>query len=114
MIIAGVKHHLSFFVTGSHYDVWTESALTPAWGAFQHYRLMAVFDNRRDTCFAGLDTAATINIDLTTLYSSSCAVIVVCAFVGLTTFPWAILKETRRFVVLFQMLRLSFLYPSFF
>ena len=93
MIVAGVRHHLSFFVTGSHYDVWTESALTPASGAFQHCRLMAVFDtSRRDTCFAGLDTAATINIGLTTLDSSSCAV-VVCAFVGLT-FPWAVLKDT--------------------
>lgn len=54
---------------------------------------MAVFDtSRRDTCFAGLDTAATINIGPTTLDSSSCAV-VVCAFVGLT-FPWAVLKDT--------------------
>lgn len=53
---------------------------------------MAVFDNRRDTGFVGLDTAATIKIGPITLDRLSCEV-VVCAFVVLT-FPWALLKDT--------------------
>ena len=73
---------------------------------------MAVFGNRRGTYFADLDTAAIANIGLTTLYRSSCAV-VVYAFIILT-FPSAILEETRVFEVLLQTSSLSFLYPSFF